>query len=138
MRRSTRKQTKPIEWNDAPDIKDLVLDLLSDSDETSKILVDRLFFFRSINSKTRSYARIWGLSKLWQRVLKVKPTYIIEVISEYFDSLPILEKKKVLLHEIAHIPKNFSGALVPHIRKRGKRNFEDKVEALIAMYLKKR
>jgi predicted metallopeptidase len=69
--------------------------------------------------------------------LKCEPQYIIEVISEKFDRLGETEKNKVLLHEIVHIPKNFSGSLMPHIR-RGRNKFEDKLRYLVAQYLKQR
>jgi predicted metallopeptidase len=92
--------------------------------------LSRIFAFGSKNAKTRAYARIWGLSRIWQKALKVDPAYILEVISEKYDKLSDHEKNKVLLHELAHIPKNFSGALVPHIRH-GKRNFYTKVNKLI-------
>ncbi len=94
------------------------------------VKASRIFTYRSINAKTRAYARIWGLSRIWQKALKVEPGYILEVISEKYDRLSEHEKSKVLLHEIAHIPKNFSGALIPHIRH-GKRNFYTKVNNLI-------
>lgn len=90
----------------------------------------RIFCLKSQNANTRAIARIYGLSRIWQQVLKQKPAYIIEVVSERFDSLSEREKTKVLLHEIAHIPKNFSGSLVPHIR-RGKRSFYLKLKRLI-------
>ena len=45
-----------------------------------------------------------------------------------------MEQDKVLLHEIAHIPRNFSGSLLPHTR-RGKNKFYDKVRILVAQYL---
>jgi len=96
----------------------------------SWVKASRIFTYRSINAKTRAYARIWGLSRIWQKALKEDPAYILEVISEKFDRLSNHEKSKVLLHEVAHIPKNFSGALVPHIR-RGKGNFNKKVNKLI-------
>jgi len=94
------------------------------------VKTSRVFTYRSQNAKTRAYARIWGLSRIWQKALKEDPAYILEVISEKFDRLSNHEKSKVLLHEVAHIPKNFSGALVPHIR-RGKGNFNKKVNKLI-------
>lgn len=94
------------------------------------VKTSRVFTYRSQNAKTRAYARIWGLSRIWQKALKIEPSYILEVISEKFDKLSNLEKSKVLLHEISHIPKNFSGALIPHIRH-GKRNFYTKVNNLI-------
>lgn len=93
----------------------------------------RIFTYRSVNAKTRAYARIWGLSRIWQKALKVGPAYILEVISEKYDKLSDHEKNKVLLHEIAHIPKNFSGALVPHTKRR-KGSFRDKLRKLYEDY----
>ena len=84
----------------------------------------RIFYYRSVNSKARAYARAWGLPKLWQRTLGVEPAYIVEVISEHFDKLSVIEQDKVLLHELTHIPRNFSGALVAHTRHK-KGSFHD-------------
>jgi predicted metallopeptidase len=98
------------------------------------VLFERLFFYRSVGSKSRAYARTWGLPKLWQNALQVEPAYIIEVISYYFDKLSPKDQDKVLLHELTHIPKNFSGALVPHThRKKG--SFHHKLDELINRYL---
>ncbi|HAU65434.1 TPA: metallopeptidase [Candidatus Woesebacteria bacterium] len=97
------------------------------------LLGERLFFYRSQGSKARAYARTWGLPKIWQHALGTEPAYIIEVISGYFDKLSPKEQDKVLLHEISHIPKNFSGALVPHTRH-GKGSFKGKLEILIDKY----
>lgn len=124
-----RKKTRRVEWIKAPDIekriKKLVIDLQIDWIERTNI-----HSFRSFNSKTRASARIWGLSRIWQQALKEKPSYIIEVISEKFDNLSQKKQDTVLLHELAHIPKTFSGSLVPHF-KRGKRKFSNRVKDLI-------
>src|SRR3989344_76466 len=87
--------------------------------EFDYIKQDRVFCCRSTGSKTRAYARIWGLGRIWQKTLNVEPSYIIEIISEKFDKLPKNQQDMVLIHELLHIPKNFSGALVPHKRKGG-------------------
>jgi predicted metallopeptidase len=105
--------------------------------EITWIKASKLHFIRSYYAKTRAVARIWGLNRVWQMALGESPSYVIEVISERFDKLSEIEKDKVLLHELTHIPKNFSGALMPHIR-RGKRSFHDKVHKLIGDYLSKR
>lgn len=129
--RKARKFLK-FEWEEAPDIKARALKLV-DVLELDSILFERLFFYRSTGSKARAYARTWGLPALWQHALKVEPGYIIEVISSYFDKLSPRDQDKVILHELTHIPKNFSGALVPHThRKKG--SFHHKLEDLIDKY----
>jgi predicted metallopeptidase len=74
----------------------------------------RLLFMRSRGSTARAYARIWSMPRIWQEALEIKAYYVIEVLSEHFDNLPYEEKQKVIIHELLHIPKTFSGALVPH------------------------
>lgn len=69
---------------------------------------------RSFDAKTRAYARIWGMAPLFKEVAGLEPNYIIEVNAKKFDKLPEREKIKTLIHELMHIPKTFSGALLPH------------------------
>jgi len=122
-----------FEYQSAPDIKNRAF-VLIERLHLDHLLGERLFFYRSTGSKARAYARTWGLPKIWQNALDIEPAYIIEVISKYFDKLPVREQDKVLLHEISHIPKNFSGALLPHTRKR-KGSFKNKLDELIVRYL---
>ena len=131
--RRARKSSKRVEWLPAPDISGRALKLITDLN-MDWILFDRLFFFRSTDSKARAYARTWGLPSLWQRALNVEPGYIIEVLAEHFDKLNQKDQDKVILHELTHIPHNFSGALVPHThRKKG--SFHHKLDELIERYL---
>jgi len=125
---------KKISWSPAPDIKRRLL-LLIKIVPVEWVKLSRIICFRSEGAKTSAYARIWGLSKIWQQALTLEPAYILEVISEKFDRLTETERDKVLLHELTHIPKNFSGALLPHIR-RGRRSFGRRVNELIYRYLK--
>ena len=106
-------QNSKLEWETAEEVKKDLEEIVSVLD-LPHINVARIFCFRSHGSKSRSYARIWSFPKIFQRALKVKPAYVIEVLSRHFDKLNDDEKKKVLIHELLHIPKNFSGALVPH------------------------
>lgn len=109
----TNTPNTKLEWDDAKEIK-------ADIEQILRVLdfphIDsaRIFCFRSFGSKSRSYARIWAMPKIFQRALKIKPAYVIEVLSKHYDKLDDTEKKRVLIHELLHIPKNFSGALVPH------------------------
>jgi predicted metallopeptidase len=131
-----RKNTPSrIDWQEAKDIKKRIIHLTKVLD-IEWVDTKRIFCFRSQHSKARAYARIWSLSRVWQLALDIKPAYVIEVLSERYDKLSFNEKDKVLLHEIAHIPKNFSGSLLPHIRRRGKRNFHDRVEEMYRNYVK--
>lgn len=95
----------------------------------------RIFAYRSYESKARAYARIWAFPKIFQEVLSVPPAYVIEVLSEKFDKLSDDQKTKVLIHELLHIPKNFSGALVPH--KSRSRRIDKEVERLYKQFKSK-
>jgi len=125
-----------INWEEAPDVKKEII-RISQRVGLSWVKSSSIYCFRSEGAKTRAYARIWGLSRIWQQALNLKPAYIIEVISERFDRLSDTERKKALLHEMAHIPKNFSGALVPHI-KRGRQKFSMKVRKYEDNYFTRR
>lgn len=92
----------------------------------------RIFGYRSYESSARAYARIWSFPKIFQEVLDVEPAYVIEVLSEKFDKLSDDNKTKVLIHELLHIPKNFSGSLLPHVSHGRKINKE--VDKLFKMY----
>lgn len=94
---------------------------------------NRIIGIRSHGSKSRAIARIWSFPKVWQLALKTGPHYVIEVISERFDRLSEDDKKRTLIHELMHIPKNFSGALVPH-RGRYKKIDRRSVEKLFTIY----
>lgn len=102
-----------MEWEDASEVKKDIGEILKILD-FPHINPSRIFCFRSHGSKSRSYARIWTFPKIFQRALAVKPAYVIEVLAKHYDNLESDDQKKVLIHELLHIPKNFSGALVPH------------------------
>ncbi|PIS14718.1 metallopeptidase [Candidatus Shapirobacteria bacterium CG09_land_8_20_14_0_10_39_12] len=106
------------------DIKRIVLKL-----ELTYINVDNIVPFKSFGSKSRAIARIWSLPKIWQIALNTDAHYFIEVVSERFDRLSQPDKEKVIIHELLHVPKNFSGALLPH-RQRSKRIDRRTIEKL--------
>ncbi len=125
---------KPIVWEKADDIKDELASLVKSVD-LNWIDLAKVYCVRSTNSTARAYARIWGMGRLWQETLGIPAVYCIEVISEKFDSLSKDRQIEVLFHELAHIPKNFSGALLPHTRHH-KGSFHDKLRSFLNAYKK--
>lgn len=116
-----------MDWNKAPDIDNEVRKICQNL-EFNHIDPHRIICFRSYGSSSRARARIWSFPKVWQLALNLKPHYVIEVLSKHFDHLPVSDQKRVLIHELLHIPKNFSGSLLSH-RGRGRtidsRNVEE-------------
>jgi predicted metallopeptidase len=100
-------------WEKAPDVKKVVIKILSVLD-LSYIEPKQIHCYRTQGSKSRAYARIWSFPKIFQDALGIEPAYVIEVLSKYYDRLNDDEKIKVVIHELLHIPKNFSGALLAH------------------------
>jgi len=122
-----------MEWDEAQDVREDLEQVLKVID-LPHVDISRIFCYRTTGSKVRAYARTWAFPKIFQTALHVKPAYVIEVLTKYYDKLKEDEKKKVLIHELLHIPKNFSGALLPH-RTRG-RNLHSLANQLFKEYKK--
>lgn len=105
-----------LEWEDARDVTRKLKQILKVLD-LPHIKFENIHCYRTNGSKSRAYARIWSMPKIFQRALKLEPNYVIEVLAKYYDRLNEDEKSKVIIHELLHIPQNFSGALVPHRTK---------------------
>jgi len=97
----------------APDVEKMVSDIV-DTLSYGHINEFRIICMRSRNATASAYARIWNLPDIWQKALGVGTFYIIEVLTQHYDPLQQEKKEKVLIHELLHIPKTFSGALRPH------------------------
>jgi len=119
----------------APDIQEKINSML-DILNFNHLDKDRIICMRSYGSKSKALARIWGLSRVWQKALAVRSHYIIEVLHPNFDNLNEKDQEKTLLHELLHIPKKFSGGLVPH-KCFGKRIDKKRVEELYKKYFER-
>lgn len=102
-----------MKYSLAPDIKKHI-NLLVKRLNFTHIKTNNIHCIRSFDAKTRAYARIWGMAKLFKEVAGIDPHYIIEVNARRFDNLNEREQLKTLIHELMHIPSTFSGALLPH------------------------
>ncbi len=102
-----------MQYKLAPDVKKHIRVLVKEL-EFKHVKINFIHCIRSFDAKTRAYARIWGMSRLFKEVAGIEPHYIIEVISRRYDKLPPREQMKTLIHELMHIPKTFSGALLSH------------------------
>jgi predicted metallopeptidase len=102
-----------MKYEKAPEIKEQI-DYLIDRLDFKHVIPKNIHCIRSFDAKTRAHARIWGMAKLFKEVAGLEPHYIIEVNARKFDKLNDREKMKTLIHELMHIPKTFSGALLSH------------------------
>jgi predicted metallopeptidase len=117
----------------APDI-DRRIKVIVRALELEHVSDKHIICMRSTGAKTRAIARIWGLPRIWQQALYLKAYYIIEVVSEKFDRMSEEDQDKTLIHELLHVPKTFSGALVPH-ECFGKKIDHKRVDKLYSQYV---
>jgi len=114
----------------APDVSEL-LSRIVDKLGFSHIPKSRVYCYRSYGSKARNtIARVHSLPRIWQQALSEPAYYVIEVVSEQYDSLPFEEKEKTLIHELLHIPKSFGGGFRHHKNWVTRRHVEELYEAL--------
>ncbi len=98
-----------------PELESLIRDVVNTlKDYFPYIDLDSVKVVVCRNCKSRALARIHYLPTVWRIALGLKPMYVIEVIERNFNSLTYEEKVKVVIHELLHIPKSFSGGLRPH------------------------
>ncbi len=102
-----------MEVTTAPDVQKLMRVILART-PFDHVRASQITCMRSTGATSRAYARIWSFPKIWQKALSHPPHYIIEVLEHHFDKLSEDNKIRTIIHELMHIPKNFSGALVPH------------------------
>jgi predicted metallopeptidase len=70
--------------------------------------------FSKNSSAKRVLGRIWSTPRIFSEVFETKPLYVIELLEGRYTQLSEKDRVKVLIHELLHIPKTFSGALSPH------------------------
>lgn len=102
-----------MNYKKAPEIKRQVRVLIKELN-FKHIKPNQIHCIRSFDAKTGATARIWGMAKIFHEVVGIEPNYIIEVNAKRFDKMSDRDKIKTLIHELMHIPKTFSGALLSH------------------------
>lgn len=108
-----------IRWEVAPDVQARVVRLV-EALGMAHVDAGHVVCLRSRGSKARFLARIWPLERVWQLALGLEPHYVIEVKAESFDGMARDGQDRVLIHELLHIPRNFSGAVLPHAHAAGR------------------
>jgi predicted metallopeptidase len=126
------KKTVKLEWHKDATIQQEMGKIVA-SLEMSHVIPERVYCYRTTGSKARAYARIWSFPKIFQEALSIESAYVMEIISERYGRLNHEEKTKVIIHELLHIPKNFSGSLLPH--KYGHTQIDKEVETLYKRFL---
>lgn len=73
----------------------------------------RIRCVRVAGSRANALARIWGLPPIFQDSLRLQAHYVIEFLVPAFDRLSRREQDRVIIHELLHIPRTFSGGIRP-------------------------
>lgn len=127
----TKNNSKGLMWQKDESLQKEMAEMVSLL-EMDHVQPNRVFCYRTSGSKAGAYARIWSFPKIFQQALDIKACYVMEIISEKYDKLNEDNKKKVIIHELLHIPKNFSGSLLPH--KYGNTKIDHEVDILFSKY----
>ncbi|MFH1786334.1 MAG: putative metallopeptidase [archaeon] len=80
------------------------------------------------NSDSRALALCHEMSRRIQFALGVPPHYVIELVEKHWSGLDAEMRAKVLIHELYHIPKTFSGHLRSHDHRKGFGRYSRRLE----------
>jgi predicted metallopeptidase len=101
-----------MQWRPARDIFSRLRRILRALD-LAYIDARRIHCARVWGSRANALARIWGLPPIFQEALRLRAHYVIEFMVPAFDRLPREEQDRVIIHELLHIPRSFSGGIRP-------------------------
>ncbi|HLQ65567.1 MAG TPA: putative metallopeptidase [bacterium] len=101
-----------MQWRPARDIFSRLRRILRALD-LAYIDAGRIHCVRVWGSRANALARIWGLPPIFQEALRLRAHYVIEFMVPTFDRLPREEQDRVIIHELLHIPRSFSGGIRP-------------------------
>ena len=103
-----------MKYSYAPDLKAQAQEIVEIL-KLHHINLEHVECIRSSGSSTRrTFARCHGLGKVMQLGLKREAFYVLEFLTERFDSLSSQDKIKTIIHELMHIPKSFGGGFKHH------------------------
>ena len=109
-----KRKSSSIRYEIADDIQARFVDIVRTLD-LRHIDLDKVVCLRSLGSSARRViARCHGMSKVLQIAMRIKAFYVLEFISERFDSLSERDQDETIIHELMHIPKNFGGGFRFH------------------------
>jgi len=97
-----------MRYEPAPDVGAQVAGLVS-ALGLAHIDLSRVRCVRSYGTKSRrTLARCHALPRILQTAMALRAHYVIELVTEHYDRLPVDEQVKTLIHELLHIPRSFS------------------------------
>lgn len=109
-----RRRSRTIRYEIADDIRARFADIVRTLN-LGYIDLAKVVCVRSTGSSARRViARCHGMSKVLQVAMGIKPFYVLEFISERFDTLSESDRDETIIHELMHIPKNFGGGFRYH------------------------
>jgi len=102
-----------MKYEKATDMEERVKEVISKL-RMDHVEWENISCIRSFGSTSNAIARCHALGKVMQLALERRAFYVLEFVSEKFDSLPEDEKTRVIIHELMHIPKSFGGGFRHH------------------------
>lgn len=104
-----------LKFSHAPEsMRLLTEDFIANIPEFRHLDAKRVHIIFSNSRTKRALALCHAFSQRLRFVLNMEPHYVIELIERRWQKLSVRDRAKVLIHELYHIPRTFSGNLRNH------------------------